>query len=965
MNIWNVLGVEKTKDKEIIKNAYREKLKGVNPEDNQEGFMALRKAYEEAMYEADLKDENSEDDTLQEGTLEYEFAKIYNDFNKRIDVENWQELFDRDEFVSLDTAEDSVKKLFVFLMDNSFVPQKVYMLIEETFNVKENKADFCERFPEGFINHIIDNAKYRDPINYYLFEGNLEEVDKYIDIYYGLDNSIRQRNVEEQARLIAELEALDVYHPYLEISKLRHRIHAMNRTITSVEERAQKYGVELKEMQLAAEEILADYPEDYYILLYCGDIAIINEDIEATDKYYNKIVELEPDDFAIKNRLGDLYCAKGEYEEARDLFMKMLDRNQYDDGARYGLIRANNGLIEKYNKILEDEQDNDKVKYDLVWCYYRNGAFDKCVEVLTAFEPANEDRCEYYDLLGRNYMYIKEHDKALESLFAWRDAILDIPEDDQSEKAVKNRNRFCYVNYYIGECYLNIKNYEEARKYLEIATSKKHEYIEYAYDALCKLEYELGNYDECLKVCQELMDTRITYDAYLYTAKCFYQLDEYGNSVDACEYAIRIQPNFSEPYVLMLKMYWECEEYERLERVIKRFDQLGYPNDDVDYYKARMSMRHGDNEEAIAIFKGILDRKGTEQQSIEDVYDYLNVYTLVATCYERLDKEDEALKYLEMGLEAEPDDVFFLNRIANVCHVLGDFNRSIECADKILQLSEDDAYRRRAYDAKAAALACLMKFEDARKVCEENAEKYGLSRWFAVDYGELLVRMNDLDAAVKVMRKAIAESEPGDDNIKFLIGNLCCFYGNEGTVDEAYEVFLEGEKLNPDDYHLYRSMGFVFLDHGRYEDAARLLKKAFELDKDRRSYTCGLILQAIKNFDDITKPEYKIYYEVAEEQFKNIETSYGYIKYSEYLWATGRFDEAIKACEIALEEKRSKDSYFVGPYDVWHELAVVYFNLGDYEKSKECYEKATEIFGHNQLYIDNIAECEKRMKDNK
>ena len=42
---------------------------------------------------------------------------------------------------------------------------------------------------------------------------------------------------------------------------------------------------------------------------------------------------------------------KGEYEAARDLFMKMLDLNQYDDGARYGLIRANNGLIEKYNKI--------------------------------------------------------------------------------------------------------------------------------------------------------------------------------------------------------------------------------------------------------------------------------------------------------------------------------------------------------------------------------------------------------------------------------------------------------------------------------------------------------------------------------------------------------------------------------------------------------------------------------------
>ena len=184
MNIWNILGIEKTKDKELIKNAYREKLKGVNPEDNQEGFMALRKAFEEAIYQADVKEETADSNEPEEGSLEFEFKSIYDDFNKRIDVSNWQSLFDRDEFVSLDSTEDAVNKLFVFLMNNNFIPQKVYMLIEETFNVKENKADFCERFPEGFINHIIDNAKYRDPINYYLFEGDLDEVDKYIDIYY-------------------------------------------------------------------------------------------------------------------------------------------------------------------------------------------------------------------------------------------------------------------------------------------------------------------------------------------------------------------------------------------------------------------------------------------------------------------------------------------------------------------------------------------------------------------------------------------------------------------------------------------------------------------------------------------------------------------------------------------------------------------------------------------------------------
>ena len=47
--IWKILEIEKTKDEEVIRNAYREKLRFVNPEDDQQGFMELRQAYEEAL----------------------------------------------------------------------------------------------------------------------------------------------------------------------------------------------------------------------------------------------------------------------------------------------------------------------------------------------------------------------------------------------------------------------------------------------------------------------------------------------------------------------------------------------------------------------------------------------------------------------------------------------------------------------------------------------------------------------------------------------------------------------------------------------------------------------------------------------------------------------------------------------------------------------------------------------------
>ena len=47
MNIWDVLKIEQTKDKDALKKAYRMRLSSVNPEDDPEGFMELRKARSE------------------------------------------------------------------------------------------------------------------------------------------------------------------------------------------------------------------------------------------------------------------------------------------------------------------------------------------------------------------------------------------------------------------------------------------------------------------------------------------------------------------------------------------------------------------------------------------------------------------------------------------------------------------------------------------------------------------------------------------------------------------------------------------------------------------------------------------------------------------------------------------------------------------------------------------------------
>ena len=55
--LWTVLGLEATKDVSAIKRAYAEKAKTCHPEEDPEGFMKLRQAYQAALAYAEGREE--------------------------------------------------------------------------------------------------------------------------------------------------------------------------------------------------------------------------------------------------------------------------------------------------------------------------------------------------------------------------------------------------------------------------------------------------------------------------------------------------------------------------------------------------------------------------------------------------------------------------------------------------------------------------------------------------------------------------------------------------------------------------------------------------------------------------------------------------------------------------------------------------------------------------------------------
>lgn len=174
MDVWGILGIERTADTKVIKRAYAKMLKNYHPEDDPEGFMRLRKAYEAALEQAHTVSEDAEirvfDISSFEDSNQYlrknlsklednsnsvnirsdkeEFPKdkkeqllqkvelLYSDIFKRREVKFWQDLFAE---LTVDEYHYLTDKAWDFFNKNCSLPYEVWKFINSEFSIFEDE----------------------------------------------------------------------------------------------------------------------------------------------------------------------------------------------------------------------------------------------------------------------------------------------------------------------------------------------------------------------------------------------------------------------------------------------------------------------------------------------------------------------------------------------------------------------------------------------------------------------------------------------------------------------------------------------------------------------------------------------------------------------------------------------------------------------------------------------------------
>ena len=111
------------------------------------------------------------------------------------------------------------------------------------------------------------------------------------------------------------------------------------------------------------------------------------KNLEESEKYFLKAIEIDPKEVSPKNNLANTYLSLGKLNESENLFKEIIDQHGIVPVAlaNYARLKRKIGDFNKAISLLEEalktDKDNLGFLEDLANCYQSQGDFDKSKKI--------------------------------------------------------------------------------------------------------------------------------------------------------------------------------------------------------------------------------------------------------------------------------------------------------------------------------------------------------------------------------------------------------------------------------------------------------------------------------------------------------------------------------------------------------------------------------------------------------
>lgn len=742
IEIFQVLGIEETKDERAIKNAYREKLAVTNPEDNPEGFKRLRTAYEEACVYAKQSEEEAgtldERDESPSGLWVEKAEAIYKNILFRQDVEKWEELFDDDVFLSLEEEENCRFKLLRFMMDHFKFPTAVWKLFDEKMNLKTDGQKLREMFPGDFINYVLSRCERGEDVEFSQFEGEPEaEYDLFLQYYDRCWNALQENQYEQAAEYIKNADDLQISHPVIEVC------------------RAHLYVAQEKvEDAIAVLKNLRDrYPTDAMICYNAAEIMWNHDRKEDAAEIYAALKEENEKHYMANVRLTEWNYLKGQYEDAKKCAEKVLSHGADDDFMEL-LAKVNAELEKGFEEHYYAEKDVHSA-LELGWCYLQDGKVFKGIRLVESInkEDVPEDRVsEYRGLLTKLYMEATEYEQALNMANHWEEALQKRLQSDESEEdKEKDRDRLRQYHVIRMQCFRAFGDMRSTRKPEECRADyeKAIEEIDNQLNGTsqdiglllekAQIYMEMEEFEKSLETTRIIIEEHQVYAAYATEIEVYRRQWDATGVVQSARQCINYFPSYIRAYEHMAKVFLDLKRPDDLQTILNEAKENNIESCILDAYRYQMDHEVPDTEELDKRLQEFRNKYfvGVENGDMkfyeeglpiitEYLYWYPGTYMLVERgLFHRAARHyDEAKKDFEKALAENPRQPYALNGLSFVYKYLGDFEQALLYNKRAVRYRDPDMTTG-IYSDQANLYSLLGDYKAALKAYQKHATGKG------------------------------------------------------------------------------------------------------------------------------------------------------------------------------------------------------------------------------------------------
>ncbi|MDR1815076.1 MAG: tetratricopeptide repeat protein [Clostridiales Family XIII bacterium] len=633
--ITKTLGVAPNAGEEQIRAAYLALLPDHHPEDDPEGFRRLREAYEKALAYARRPEEEEETrDPLQ---------RLLDDVRRRIDVEAWREAFAREDMDGLGALAQVGDRLLDLLMDDYYIPQRVWKYFDETFEWTAQEKRLKEKYPESFVDYVYSGIRFEKVVRDEFFDFTEEGADfqAFLDRYYEIDGLITGGEAEKAREVIAQCEGKVYEHPDFRLLVMR--------ALHTAEEYAQAEAL--------ARELIALYPDDARVKYALGHALVMSEKPAEALPYFRAVLAETPDHYNARVGVVRALFDLEEYEEAKAAAVEMLLEYYFDSYVSALFHAASEKLIPVYEEKLEAAPDDQDVRYKLASCLFNEMRYVEAVALIEGVTPAPEFAAKHAELMFDGILMARggtdpedmeaaleieppkpgdpDYDRMLAYLHEW-------------EAHETNRMRLRYA----PEKYRSLGLEDEALERAEVYLAEFPGDPELL-QGIAQIRKARGENELAMKAARAGLEADATHPGLLAVLAHLY--DDEGSIAEAAESAeaaLRSYPYIVDMYEMLTRIYRRAGDHARVLEIAEQAEEYGVESDDIALAKA----------DALVV----LNRDPDEVKA--------------------------AVRQLEEIREREPDNVFALETLGDYYSNNNRAKEAFDCFDRLIALAEHPYY---------------------------------------------------------------------------------------------------------------------------------------------------------------------------------------------------------------------------------------------------------------------------------